>query len=165
MMKLNLFTRNKQLWYDYADQQTSQGHFYCFYKLCYRLRPAVTRRLVLAAAADVMRPIENATLGAVDKKANWERLPTQEIKKKSVPDFWRPNTASNQCEKLTQNKSRFTLYSNGHAVAFVVILIFGCRIASVSEHQTLWAAYRYDFCCELLPKRKSAKRVSSCFFR
>ena len=43
-------------------------------KLGYRFRPPATRRLVLAAAADVMRPTETATLGARNKRAKCEEM-------------------------------------------------------------------------------------------
>ena len=43
-------------------------------KLGYRFRRPATRRLVLAAAADVMRPMQTATLGAGDKRAKWREI-------------------------------------------------------------------------------------------
>ena len=52
--------------------------------LGYRLRPATTHRLVLSAAADIMRPTETAMLGPGNKLAKWEEMADFENKKKCM---------------------------------------------------------------------------------
>ena len=58
----------------YADNTASQSLSKDLLKLGYGLWPAATRRHVLDAAADVMKPTETATLDAVDNRANLEEM-------------------------------------------------------------------------------------------
>ena len=79
--------------------------------------------LVLAAAADVIRPMETATLGAVDKGANWKEMADFRNIKNDIDRFLMTQYIIKYVSQLNQPNGHITFCPSYYTLAFTLTLL------------------------------------------